>query len=214
MDMYRGVVTQPHRLDFPQAVSGVLLACFIGVHLLLEGSVIVSPALTDGIARLLEETYIAQAAAPLIVLLIVFHFCIAARKMPFRAGELRTFIAHSKEMRHADTWLWLVQVVTAVIILVLAFSHVYGVMLDLPIASARSAARLHGGWLAFYLVLLPAVILHTGIGVYRLGVKYGLCTRANRARWRKALWLGMGGYLALGLLGLIRVWFLGTGGQL
>ena len=213
MDMCRGLVTQPTRLDFLQAVSGALLACFIGVHLLLEGRVIISPALTDGIALLMEETYIAHVAAPAILLLIVFHFYVAARKMPFRAKELRIFINHSRQMRHGDTWLWLVQAATAILILLFAFFHIYGVMIALPIETARSAARLHGGWLAFYLALLPAVILHTGIGIYRLGAKYGFCTRANRTRWRKGLWLIMGAYLVLGLLGLTRVWLLGGGVQ-
>ena len=111
------------RLDFWQAASGALLALFVCVHLLLEGSVVISPAL--------------------------------------------------------------------------------------PINVAGSAKRLHDGWLAFYVLFLPCVILHTGVGVYRLAVKYGVCTKAERARWRRWIWIVMGCYLVLGVLALTRVWFLG-----
>ena len=197
------------RLDFWQAASGALLALFVCVHLILEGSVVLSPALTNGIAWLLEATFLTQVVAPVIILLVVFHFWIAARKMPFRANELAIFVRHSRSLREADTWLWLVQVFTAVVILVGVFFHVYTVMTNLPINVAGSVKRLHDGWLAFYVVFLPCVILHTGIGIYRLAVKFGICSRAGRDRFRKAVWIIMACYLALGTLALTRVWFLG-----
>ena len=197
------------RLDFWQAASGARLALFVCVHLILEGSVVLSPALTNGIAWLLEATFLTQVVAPVIILLVVFHFWIAARKMPFRANELAIFVRHSRSLREADTWLWLVQVFTAVVILVGVFFHVYTVMTNLPINVAGSVKRLHDGWLAFYVVFLPCVILHTGIGVYRLAVKYGVCVKAARDRWRKWIWIVMGCYLVLGALALARVWFLG-----
>ncbi|WP_288957543.1 succinate dehydrogenase/fumarate reductase transmembrane subunit, partial [uncultured Desulfovibrio sp.] len=146
------------RLDFWQAASGALLALFVCVHLILEGSVVLSPALTNGIAWLLEATFLTQVVAPVIILLVVFHFWIAARKMPFRANELAIFVRHSRSLREADTWLWLVQVFTAVVILVGVFFHVYTVMTNLPINVAGSVKRLHDGWLAFYVVFLPCVI--------------------------------------------------------
>ncbi len=196
------------RLDFWQAVSGAVLALFVCVHLLLEGTVILSPNLTDNIARLLEAVWIAQITAPLIVLLVIAHFYIAARKMPFRAGELGIFVRHSRTFKEQDTQVWLVQVFTAIIILVGVFFHVYTVMINLPVSTAGSAARLHSGWLAFYVLFLPAVILHTGIGVYRLGVKYGFCRREARDRWRKGVWIAMAVYAVIGCLALIRVWHL------
>ncbi|QCC86220.1 succinate dehydrogenase/fumarate reductase transmembrane subunit [Desulfovibrio desulfuricans] len=209
MALSRSPVDARTRLDFWQAASGAVLALFVCVHLVLEGTVVISPALTNGIAWLLEVTMLAQVAAPVIVLLILFHFYIAARKMPFRANELGVFVQHSKGLRELDTWLWLVQVFTAIIILAGAFYHVYSVMTDLPINAAGSAKRLHSGWLAFYVFFLPCVILHTGIGAYRLAVKFGLCVKATRAAWRKWTWVVMGCYLLLGAAALTRVWFLG-----
>ena len=199
----------PSRLDFWQALSGAVLALFICVHLVLEGSVVLSPKITDWIGWFMEEIYLAQVAAPLILLIIVLHFWIAARKMPFRAGELYIYYQHSKELRDPDTSLWLVQVVTATIILVGAFFHVSSVMIDMPLEVDKSAIRLQEGWVVFYVFFLPACILHTGIGVYRIGVKYGLISKARREFWRKLIWLVMGCYLVLGICSITRVWFIG-----
>lgn len=197
-----------NRLDFWQAVSGAVLALFICVHLILEGSVVVSPVIWNWIGWFLEATYIAQIAAPVILLIIVFHFWIAARKMPFRSGELQIFMRHSGELKDFDTTIWLVQVFTAVIILVGAFFHVYTVMTALPITLEACWQRLHMGWTMFYAFFLPACILHTGIGIYRIGVKYGFISKAARVSWRRAIWVAMGCYLILGTCALTRIWLM------
>lgn len=197
------------RLDFWQALSGAILALFICVHLVLEGSVVISPKITNWIGWILEETYIAQIAAPVLLLIIVFHFWIAARKMPFRAGELQVYFSHSSELKDFDTTLWLVQVFTAVIILVGAFFHVYTVMAEMPITVLKSSERLHMGWVMFYVFFLPSCILHTGVGIYRIGVKYGFISRARRFFWRKVIWIAMCCYMLLGICAITRVWFIG-----
>lgn len=197
------------RLDFWQAFSGAILAIFVCVHLLLEGSVVISPVITDWIGVAMEVTYMAQVAAPFILLMILFHFWIAARKMPFRSGELQIFVSHSKSLKDVDTWLWLVQVVTAVIILFCAFFHVYTVMSNLPITVKTSALRLHSGWVLFYVAFLPATILHTGIGIYRLGAKYGAISKKRRFFWRRIIWAGMLCYFLLACGALTRVWIIG-----
>lgn len=138
-----------NHLDFWQAASGAILALFVCIHLVLEGTVILTPSLTNGIAWLLEALWIAQLSAPILLLIVAVHFYIAARKMPFRTGELQLFVRHSRALCEQDTWLWLVQVFTAIIILMGVFFHVYTVMTDLPISAARSAARLHQGGCCF-----------------------------------------------------------------
>ena len=198
----------PNRLDFVQALSGALLILFLWAHLILVSSVIISPALMNWIGWFFEVTYMAQIGGPIIFLLMVYHFLIAARKMPFRAGELCTFWENAKQLRHKDTWLWLVQVGTAVVILVMASIHMYTVLSTLPITAARSAARVQEGWLPFYLLLLPMAELHVGIGFYRLGVKYGYITRETRARWQRNEYAMTGIFIVIGLLTLARLYFL------
>jgi fumarate reductase subunit C len=74
-----------------------------------------------------------------------------------------------------------VQAVTAMIILIMGGIHMWTVLTNLPITAAKSAARIQGGhWLVFYLILLPLVELHVGVGFYRIGVKWGVITRVRR----------------------------------
>jgi len=198
----------PNRLDFIQALSGALLILFLWAHLLLVSSVILSPSLMNWIGWFFETTYMAQLGGPLVFLLMILHFVIAARKMPFRAGEMGVFWENAKQLRHKDTWLWLAQAATAIVILCMAGIHIYTVLTNLPINAASSAARVKGGWLPFYLLLLPVAELHVGIGFYRLGVKYGYITRSSRARWQRNEYAMTGIFIVIGLLTLVRLHFL------
>lgn len=195
---------RPRRTDFWQALSGVLLIIFILMHALFVSSVLISPKLENAIAWLLETIGIAYIAGPAVLALMVWHFWLVARKMPFRQGELCVFWQHARAMRHQDTWLWLVQVITGVIVIVMVSIHLYAMMTAWPHTAEHSAQRVQSGWLTFYLVLLPAVQLHMGIGFYRLGVKYGYITSAKRKRgWQYACIL-MGTLIVLGVLTLLR----------
>ena len=197
-------VVVPSRLDIIQAITGVVLILFLWAHVFLVSSVIISPELMNAIADFFERTYMAQIGGPLVLLLIVYHFLIAARKMPFRAGEFMTFWRNARSLKHKDTWLWVVQVVTAIVILVMASIHIYVVLSTLPITAEQSASRVQGGWLPFFLVLLPMAELHLGIGFYRLGVKYGYITRASRRIWQRNEYVLTGIFILIGLLTLVR----------
>ena len=112
-------------------------------------------------------------------------------------------------LNHADTWLWLVQVVTAIVILIMGSIHMWEVLTNLPITAVRSAARGQNGfWLVFYLILLPLVELHVSIGFYRIGVKWGFIKRQNRSQAMKAKKILFGIFMFIGLTTLLRFYFL------
>jgi len=209
---FGGPPTVPTRLDFFQAVSGVVLILFLWAHLIMVGSVVLSPKLMNALGWFFEATYLAQVGGPIIFLIMLAHFVIVARKMPYRAGEFSLFWKHSKALRHQDTWVWLVQVMTALVILVMASIHMYQILTNLPITAETSAWRVKGGWLPFYLVLLPVAELHVGIGFYRLGVKYGYITRDNRKKWQFREYMLTLFFILFGLLTLWRLWLLGGQG--
>ncbi len=196
------------RMDFAQAASGVILALFTLMHLVFVSTVLLSPNIMNGLGWILEELYLAQIGGPIILLLMVAHFILAARKMPFQVGTLPVFFRHAKTMKHCDTWLWLVQVVTAVVVLVMVSIHIYVILASLPITAETSALREQTGWTPFYFVLLICVGIHLGIGLFRVGVKYGLITDANRCVWTKRTWYLIGAYVALGCLTMIRFHFI------
>ncbi len=198
----------PGRMDFVQAITGALLALFTLIHLVFVSTVLISPSLMNGLGWLLEELYLAQIGGPLILLIMVIHFVIAARKMPFQVGALPVFFKHAKSMRHCDTSLWLVQVITAIVLLVMVTSHIYVVLTSLPITAETSAMREQGGWSPFYFVLLICVGLHLAIGLFRIGVKYGYITDSTRALWTKRTWYLIIAYVGLGILTMIRFHFI------
>jgi fumarate reductase subunit C len=108
-------------------------------------------------------------------------------------------------MRHEDTTLWLWQVVTGFALFFLASVHLY-LMLTRPdrIGPYESADRVWSDSLwPLYLVLLFAVEVHGGIGLYRLAVKWGwmggVDANATRRRLKVLKWSLTVFFLALGL---------------
>jgi fumarate reductase subunit C len=196
-------------LDLLQMLTGAGLVFFMWAHMLLVSSVVISPGLMNGIAGFFEGTGLAQVGGPLIGCVFLFHFIVAARKMPFRLQEQKNIWQQSVMLKHADTWLWLVQVVTALVILIMGSIHIWEVLTNLPITAARSAARIQDGfWLVFYLILLPLVELHVSIGFYRIGVKWGFIKRQNRSQAMKAKKILFGIFMFIGLTTLLRFYFL------
>lgn len=192
-------------LDWLQMLTGAGLIAFMWSHMILVSSVLLGPGAMDALAYFFEVTYMAQVGGPLIGLVFLVHFVLAARKLPFRSAEQKAIWYHSRTMRHRDTWLWVVQAVSAMIILIMGSAHMWVVLTDLPITAAKSAARIQGGWwLLFYLVLLPMVELHVGIGFYRIAVKWGFSKRADRKRFKKLENYLTGAFILIGLLTLLR----------
>ncbi len=191
--------------DWLQMLSGAVLILFMWSHMILVSSVIISPGVMNGIAWFFEATYMAQIGGPVIGLIFLFHFFLAARKVPFRADQQKTIWSHARMMRHTDTWLWLVQAGTAMIILIMGAAHMWVVLNDLPITAAKSAARVQNWqWALFYLILLPMVELHVSIGFYRIGVKWGFIKRENRAKGKKIERILLFVFLAIGIVTLLR----------
>ncbi|MCJ2164194.1 MULTISPECIES: succinate dehydrogenase/fumarate reductase cytochrome b subunit [unclassified Pseudodesulfovibrio] len=196
-------------LDWLQMLSGVSLILFMWCHMLLVSSVVISPALMNGIAYFFEMTGMAQVGGPLIFLVFLTHFVLAARKIPFRFDGQKTIWQHARMMHHADTWLWVVQVVSAMLILVMGSIHMWVVLTDLPITAAKSAARIQGGfWAVFYLFLLPLAELHVGIGFYRIGVKWGFVKDRERGKFKRGENMITLMFICIGLITLIRFMFL------
>ncbi len=157
-------------LDWAQMLTGVGLIAFMWAHMLLVGSVLASPAIMNAIAAFFEESGMAQVGGPLIFALFLAHFVLAARKIPFRLEGQKTIWEHAKLIHHADTWLWVVQAASAMVILIMGAIHMWAVLSELPIHALKCAETLQKNkwWLAFYLLLAPLVHVHLGIGMYRI----------------------------------------------
>lgn len=192
-------------LDVLQAATGAALILFMWSHMVLVSSVLLGEDAMDTLARFFESTYMAQVGGPIIGAGFLLHFVLAARKMPWRLDEQRTIWKQAKLLRHMETWMWVVQAVTAMIVLVLGAIHMWTVLADLPITAQKSAARVQGGfWLALYCVLLPMVELHVGIGFFRIGVKWGFIRRRARKWYSSLEKLLLLFFLTIGVITLVR----------
>ena len=195
----------PAYLDGLQMLTGVGLILFMWTHMILVASVNLGAGAMNILAQFFEDTYMAQVGGPIIAFTFLLHFILAARKVPFRAEQQSTIWKHSRMLRHTDTWLWLVQATTAMLILIMGSIHIWTILSDLPISAAKSAARIQGGfWLVFYLILLPMVELHVGIGFYRIAVKWGFIKRKKRKGFKRFENILTGIFILIGLITIVR----------
>jgi len=145
------------------------------------------------------------------------HAALALRKFPINYRQYREYRDHMGMMRHEDTTLWYWQVVTGFAMFFLASVHLYQMMMHPEaIGPWQSADRVWSGlWWPLYLVLLFAVELHGGIGLYRLCVKWGWMEGKDPAATRKNLkmlkWALSAFFIVLGLVTLAAYIKIGMG---
>ncbi len=205
--------------------SGLLLALFMWGHMVLVGSILTGRRGFDWMATMLEDYYIAQPTVVIIFGLFVLHAALASRKIPAQLAERRRMLELGKNLAHdgrsgrasplpphLESLLWIWQVRTGMLILVLGSFHIIllGVDVLTPLFGERpgieavtSVARVRGGLWILYVMLLIAVEFHASVGLYRLAVKWGsgLLPSRNTLRFieRLLLWF----FLGLGVVVLL-----------
>jgi len=202
----------PARLDLAQSASGLVLALFMWVHMAFVSSILLGKDAMWTVTKFFEGYFVFGRSYPWIVslavasilALVVTHALLAMRKFPINYGQWRAFRGHMRMMRHEDTTLWFWQVLTGFALFFLASVHLY-IMLTRPdrIGPFESADRVWTEHLwPLYIVLLLAVEVHGGIGLYRLAVKWGWLGSADpnamRRRLKLAKWALTVFFLVLG----------------
>ena len=203
----------PARLDFAQSATGLVLALFMWGHMFFVSSILLGKDAMWTITKMFEGYFLFGTAHPgivsvvvaVIVSLLVVLAALAVRKFPINYRQFRTYRSHMKLMRHEDTTLWYWQFVTGFALFFLAAPHLFQ-MLTQPgmIGPYESADRVWSyHWWPLYILLLFAVEVHGGVGLYRLAVKWGWFAGANPDATRKRLktlkWALTAFFLALGL---------------
>ncbi|MEE4276952.1 MAG: fumarate reductase cytochrome b subunit [Halieaceae bacterium] len=206
----------PARLDVLQGASGLILGLFMWGHMFFVSSILVSKDFMWSVTRFFEGYFVFGEAYPGIVSLVVagvtvvfvVHAALALRKFPSDYRQYRRFMNHRSLLAHSDTTLWWVQVTTGFALFFLASPHLLQMLLHpAAIGPYGSADRVwSGGWWPVYLLLLFAVELHGGVGLYRLSLKWGWFEsgdpRRTRRRLQIAKWSLTVFFLVLGLLTL------------
>jgi len=184
--------------------SGAALAIFMWGHMLLVGSILLGTRGFDWMATQLETLFIAQPTVLGILVLFLVHAVFASRKIPAQLRERQQLTQLSKDLQrswapHLDSILWIWQVRTGMVILVLGSFHILLLAMDVltplygqhaGIESATTLARVRGGLWLPYAVLLVCVEFHASVGLYRLAIKWGagaLLSRRALVRIEQAL---------------------------
>ena len=202
----------PARLDFTQSATGLVLVLFMWGHMFFVSSILISKDAMWTITKFFEGyfffgtsyAWIVSMVVAVVIGLIVVHAALALRKFPSDYHKFKTFRGHMRMMKHEDTTLWFWQVFTGFALFFLASVHLY-IMLTRPdrIGPYESADRVWSEhfW-PLYILLLLAVELHGGIGLYRLAVKWGSFASpdpaATRHRLKLIKWAITVFFLALG----------------
>ena len=216
--------------------SGLALALFMWGHMVLVGSILTGARGFDWLASMLEDYYIAQPTVAIILFLFLLHAVLASRKIPAQLRERQQMIELSKGLNrsgrekvptasefspfvpHTESMLWIWQVRTGMVILVLGSFHIILLGVDvltamwgdrIGIEAVTTVERVRGGLWLPYAILLLCVEFHASVGLYRLAVKWGaggwLSRRAMQAIERVLLWffLGLGIVVLLVLAGVL-----------
>lgn len=187
----------PARLDLTQSATGLVLALFMWVHMAFVSSILISKDAMWTVTRFFEgyfffgasHPWIVSMAVASIIALIVVHAALAVRKFPASYRQFRTFRVHMRMLRHEDTTLWFWQVLSGFALFFLASVHLY-VMLSRPdrIGPYESSDRVWSDLMwPLYIVLLLAVEVHGGVGLYRLAMKWGWFGGADANATRRRL---------------------------
>lgn len=180
--------------------TGLLLALFMWGHVILVGSILTGERGFDWMAMMLEDYYIAQPAIIMIFAMFLVHAVFAARKIPSQLRERKRLLKLAKGLSrsgrekvatrteyspfrpHVESMLWIWQVRTGMVMLVLGSFHLLLLGLDIMtplfgqmagIESATTMARVRAGLWLPYAILLLCVEFHASVGLYRLAVKWG-----------------------------------------
>lgn len=180
--------------------TGLVLALFMWGHIVLVGSILTGARGFDWMATMLEDYFIAQPTVAAIFAIFIVHAIFASRKIPAQLQERRRMIELAKGLQqsgrenvptrrdnspfvpHLDSMLWIWQVRTGMVMLVIGSFHLILLGIDVftplfgehpGIESATSMARVAAGLWLPYAVLLLCVEFHASVGLYRLAIKWG-----------------------------------------
>jgi fumarate reductase subunit C len=159
------------------SLSGIGLAIFMVMHMGLLFSVLLGTGSFDGLASFLEGYYLLHIAAPFLVLLIIAHIALTVRRAPATFRQQGALMRQLGQMRHLDTYTWVLQVVSGVALVALAAIHLWVVLGTLPIEAVKSGARVNDHYLWLYIPFVLLVEGHISLGLYRIAVKWGILER-------------------------------------
>jgi fumarate reductase subunit C len=221
--------------ELASGLSGVALALFMWGHMVLVGSILTGARGFDWLAGMLEKYYIAQPTVIGVTALFLVHAVFASRKIPAQLRERKKLMTLAAGLResgkgwprlpgapafapHLESMLWIWQVRTGMVLVVLGSFHLVLMGLDVltplfgvhtGIESTTTLERVQGGLWPLYALLLLCVEFHASVGLYRFAVKWGVGKRLKRSILHRIEQFMFWSILAFGVLTLavLAGWF-------
>jgi fumarate reductase subunit C len=215
--LLKKALISPASMDVLQSLTGLILVVFVWSHMFFESSILLGKEAMYWVTRMFEGEHLfgkpypllVSAVAAIIFLLIALHAILAMRKFPGNTRQYAAFHRHMGSLRHSDTTLWYVQVITGFSLFFLVSAHLYIVFTQpVNIGPYASSDRVwtQRFWI-LYALLLVAVHVHAGIGLYRLAIKWVPLSSGNlqavRARLKVAMWCIIVFFITLGTITLL-----------
>ncbi|MCL1050145.1 fumarate reductase cytochrome b subunit [Shewanella abyssi] len=207
------------KADKIQSITGVLMGCFLLAHLHFESSILLGKEAFYTVVQFLEGgmfsstghgfPIVTKIFSVFMLLVVMAHAAVALRRFPAQLGQWRALRRHMSVINHKDSHAWFWQLITGFVLFFLVPVHLFTMIANPEIGPHLSADRVYNqnAWL-LYALLLPAVVIHAMIGLYRVAVKWGLTTKRTGLR---KLAKGLIVYLiAIGLLSLISYLIIGS----
>ena len=181
------------KADKIQSITGVLMGCFLLAHLHFESSILLGKDAFYTVVQFLEGgmfsatghgfPIVTKVFSVFMLLVVMAHAAVALRRFPAQLGQWRALRRHMSVINHKDSHAWFWQLATGFVLFFLVPVHLFTMIANPEIGPHLSAERvyLQNGWL-LYALLLPAVVIHAMIGLYRVAVKWGLTTKRTGLR--------------------------------
>ena len=180
----------PALWDKLQSLTGLILACFIICHIFFTSSILLGKGAFNSVVNFAEAEFIfgngglawiTNVVAGVIFIIFITHAFLGMRKFPANFKQYLLFRGHKTRMRHFDTTAWWLQFLTGFGLFFAASAHLMDILFNnKKITADISAANFHQ-YEIFYFVLLVFMVVHAGIGMYRLYVKWISIEGANKA---------------------------------
>ncbi len=200
------------RADSLQSLTGAVLGLFLLAHMHFEATILLGKETFYHVVQLLEGgmfsadghgfMWVTQVFSTFIAIVFVVHAAFALRRFPVQLGQWRSLRGFVKNINHTDTRIWYWQLITGFALFFLVTPHLATMILNPEIGPHLSAERVYhdNAWL-LYALLLPTVLVHGLMGLYRVIVKWGIST--NRSLIRSIAYVLLVYLLCLGSLSLI-----------
>ena len=169
--------------DVTQSVTGLILGLFLFCHMAFTSSVQFGKDVFWNLIAFSGGHFLDGQDHPsfhfifvlFITICVTLHALCALRRFPTSYHQCRDIKAHYRLLRHPDTTLWMIQLVTAFLLFLFVFPHVMG-MLTNPSGfdpNLIGVHTYHSGML-YTFIFLVITELHGMIGLYRLAVKWDI----------------------------------------